>query len=186
MSYKVFGKVFGNESPEKGCAALETDLIAYLDGRAQPAVRHAVEKHLAVCAPCGLWAEEFRALSQVLDDLPEIDPSPEFDAALFTRLAAEPARRTFWDWMPSPRLAFAVTALVVMSVWLSSMPRRVASPSVAGVAAPAAPIAPESDFGMIRDLPVLENYDVVSKFDALSELPGPASGTAPQGVKETR
>src|ERR1700723_3366720 len=101
---KVFGKVFGDESPEKGCAALESDLIAYLDGRAQPAVRHALEKHLAACAPCSLRAEEFRALSLVLDDLPEIAPSAEFDAALFTRLAAEPARRNFWSWMPSPRL----------------------------------------------------------------------------------
>jgi hypothetical protein len=36
---------------------------------------------------------------------------------------------------------------------------------------------------MIQNLPVLENYDVVSKFDALSELPGPA---APETVKETR
>ena len=183
---RVFGKVFGGDSPEKGCAALEKNLIAYLDGRAQPAVRHSVEKHLAACASCSLRAEEFRALSQVLDDLPVIDPSLEFDAALFTRLAAEPARRSFWDWMPSPRLAFAVTALVVMSVWLSSMPRHVASPSVATLAPPAAQVAPESDFGMIRDLSVLENYDVVSKFDALSELPGPASGAAPQGVKETR
>jgi hypothetical protein len=44
----------------------------------------------------------------------------------------------------------------------------------------------ESDFGMIRDLPVLENFDVVSKFDALSELPEASSGPAQQGTKETR
>jgi hypothetical protein len=187
MSFKkVFGKVLGNDSSEKGCAALESDLIAYLDGRARPAERRAVEKHLAACASCSLRAEEFRALSLVLDDLPEIAPSPEFDASLFARIDAEPARRNFWDWMPSPRLAFAVTTLVVMSVWLSSMPRHVASPSVATLTPPPAQAAPESDFGMIRDLPVLENYDVVSKFDALSELPGPASGVAPQVVKENR
>jgi hypothetical protein len=39
---------------------------------------------------------------------------------------------------------------------------------------------------MIRDLPVLENFDVVSKFDALSELPGAAADAAPQGAKENR
>jgi len=182
----MFENMFGKNSHGKPCASIESKLVEYLDGRAQPAVRHAVEDRLAACASCSLRAEEFRALFGALDDLPEIAPSPEFDASLFARIAAEPARRTFWDWMPSPRLAFAVTALVVMSVWLSSMPRHVASPSVASLARPTTQVSPEQDFGMIRDLPVLENYDVISKFDALSELPGPVVGAAPQGVKETR
>lgn len=179
----MFENMFGTNKNAKPCASIESNLIEYLDGRAQPAVRHAVEEHLTACAPCNLRAEEFRALFGVLDDLPEISPSPEFDAALFARIDAEPARRSFWDWMPSPRLAFAVTALVVMSVWLSSVPRHVASPSVASLAAPATQVAPEADFGMIQNLPVLENFDVVSKFDALSELPGPA---APEAAKENR
>ena len=135
---------------------------------------------------CRLRAEEFHALSSVLDDLPEISPSPSFDAALRARIAAEPARRTFRDWMPSPRLAFAVMALVVMSVWLSSMPRQMATPSVSTAASPASQVSTVSDFSMIRDLPVLENFDVVSKFDALSELPGTASSAAPEATTETR
>jgi len=44
----------------------------------------------------------------------------------------------------------------------------------------------ESDFGMIRDLPVLENYDVVSKFDALSELPNPSAASTGEANVETR
>jgi len=45
----------------------------------------------------------------------------------------------------------------------------------------------EADFGMIRDLPVLENYDVLSKFDALSELPAPPNALAAGEVtNETR
>jgi hypothetical protein len=45
----------------------------------------------------------------------------------------------------------------------------------------------EADFSMIRDLPVLENYDVLSKFDALSELPAPPNAVATvEGTKETR
>ena len=45
----------------KQCAALENKLVEYLDGRANPADRHAVEAHLAVCASCSLRAEEFRS-----------------------------------------------------------------------------------------------------------------------------
>ena len=168
------------------CTALESKLVEYLDGRAQPAERHAVEQHLAGCASCRTRAEEFRALSTVLDDLPLISPSPSFDSALRARIAAEPARRGFWSWMPSPRLAFAVTVLVAISVWLSSTPHKITNPPVAVAVNQVTQVPAESDFGMIRDLPVLENFDVVSKFDALSELPEASSGPAQQGTKETR
>jgi anti-sigma factor RsiW len=174
------------KSSLKQCAALESKLVEYLDGRARPAGRHAVEEHLSGCASCRLRAEEFRALWSALDDLPAISPSLAFDASLRARIAAEPARRSFWSWMPSPRFAFAVTALVTMSVWLSSAPRNVTNPSVASQAAHAGQVSAELDFGMIRDLPVLENFDVVSKFDALSELPVPPSAALQEATKETR
>jgi hypothetical protein len=180
------GYMFGKESSQKQCAALESKLVEYLDRRTQPAERHAVEEHLSACSSCRLRAEEFRSLWSALDDLPAISPSPAFDASLRARIAAEPARRSFWDWMPSPRLAFAVTALVAMSVWLSLVPRVSTNPSVASLASQQGQVSTESDFGMIRDLPVLENFDVVSKFDALSELPAPPTASTPEVSKETR
>jgi anti-sigma factor RsiW len=162
------------------CTGMENKLVSYLDGRAKPAERHAVEAHLADCAECRVRAEEFRALWSVMDDLPVLSPSPAFDASLRARIAAEPVRRGFWEWLPTPRLAFAVTALVVMSVWLSSMPRIAGNRNKveAKVEAKVTEVATEADFRMIRDLPVLENYDVLSKFDALSELPNSPSGVA--------
>jgi hypothetical protein len=105
---------------------------------------------------------------------------------LRARIAAEPARAGFWGWLPSPRLAFAVTALMAMSVWMSSLPGVKTNPSVVGQTIEASKISAESDFGMIRDLPVLENYDVISKFDALSELPGPDTASSQEGAKENR
>lgn len=184
--------MFGKEkSSLQQCAALESKLVEYLDGRARPADRHAVEEHLSACASCRLRADEFRALSSMLDDVPEITPSPAFDASLRARIAAEPAPRNFWNWMPSPRLAFAVTALVAMSVWMSSVPRVPTHPSVVSHAIQSieenkVTVTAESDFGMIRDLPVLENFDVVSKFDALSELPVSPNAAKNEGIKENR
>jgi anti-sigma factor RsiW len=181
--------MIGKENSQRQCAALESKLVAYLDGRARPAERHAVEEHFAICASCRLRADEFRSLWSTLDDVPAISPSPSFDASLRERISAEPVQRSFWNWVPSPRLVFAVTALVAMSVWLSSIPRvRTNSPvaSQTGQGNPATQVSAESDFGMIRDLPVLENFDVVSKFDALSELPGPSAATTPEAIKETR
>jgi anti-sigma factor RsiW len=178
--------MFGKESSQKQCAALESKLVEYLDGRARPADRHAVEEHLSGCAACRSRAEEFRGLFTALDDLPAISPSPAFDASLRARIAAERARRSLWGWMPSPRVAFAVTALVAMSVWISLMPGVTTNPSLASLAGQQGQISAESDFGMIRDLPVLENFDVVSKFDALSELPAPPAASTPEVTKETR
>jgi len=165
---------------------MESILVEYLDERARPAERRAVEQHLTACASCRSRAEEFRAVWAALDDLPEISPSHAFDGSLRARIAAEPARRGFWDWMPAPRLVFAVTALVVLSVWLSSMPRPAATPSAAVQASHQSQVMGEADFGMIRDLPVLENFDVVTKFDALSELPVPPNASGQEVTKETR
>jgi hypothetical protein len=68
-------------------------------------------------------------------------------------------------------MAMAVTALVVFSVWLSSMGpggQRVIEQAgqLTQIGQPA-----EAEFSMIQDLPLLEDYDVLSNFDALSELP---------------
>jgi anti-sigma factor RsiW len=179
--------MFGKDVKVSPCASIEAKLVVYLDGRAQPAERRAVEQHLSVCAACRARADEFRSLWGALDDLPEIAPSPSFDAALRARIAAEPERRSFWHLLPSPRLAFAVTTLVVLSVWLSSSPRVRMAPASRSAFAPAAQQdSADSDFGMIRDLPVLENYDVVSKFDALSELNVPSAASSDQVTPETR
>jgi len=148
------------------CGQMEQDLIAYLDGKAAPAARRQVEQHLTACTACRERAMEFRALWSVLDEVPEISPSPSFDAAVRQRVAAESHRAALWGWLlPSPRLALAVTALLVVSVWLSSQrltPQPVLVP---------APQSIEAEFNMIQDLPVLEDYDVLASFDALAELP---------------
>ena len=183
---QMFGTTHQDKSSGKTCAAMESKLIEYLDGHARPEDRRDVEEHLSACVPCKTRAEEFRALWNTLEDLPEIMPSREFDASLRARIAAEPVRRNFWDWMPSARFAFAITALVVLSVWLSSAPRVVKSPTELAPAIQANKVTTETDFGMIRDLPELENYDVISKFDALSELPGSNAAASEDLNKESR
>ena len=146
------------------CGQMENRLIAYLDGKANRTERREVEAHLAACAACRTRAEEFRLLCGVLDEVPMKELSPAFDARLRARLAAEPPRRSFWAWLaPSPRLAFAASMLLVASVWISSLPQAPRQDSVTPNA--------DAEFRMIKDLPVLEDYDVLANFEALSELP---------------
>jgi len=154
------------------CGHIEKKLVAYLDGKLAIAERRQFEAHLVVCPACQERAAGFRSVWDVLDELPPLAPSPAFDNRLRARVQQEPRRAGFWSWIvPSPRLAFAATALLIASIWLSSFPpsRLPASHAPGAVAVQNT----ETEFGMIKDLPVLEDYDVLTSFDALSELPVP-------------
>jgi anti-sigma factor RsiW len=151
------------------CEGVSKGLIAYVDGRAKPAERTIVEAHLAVCAACRTRAEEFRKLWGVLEEVPAVDPSFAFDARVRQRIAAEPRRRWFEMFIPQPRLALSAALLIALTAWVVKTP--MTHPGSATTAA----TTQQEDFNAIKDLGVLENYDVLTKFDALSELP--TSGT---------
>ena len=89
------------------CGKMETRILAYVDGRLKESERVEVEKHLAGCAACRLRVNEFRAVGDLLDELPVIEPSGAFNARVHALVAAEPQRRRTWfAWLaPSPRIA---------------------------------------------------------------------------------
>jgi anti-sigma factor RsiW len=133
---------------------METKILAYVDGRLKDSERLDVEKHLAGCAACKLRVTEFRAVSSLLDELPQIEPSEAFDLRVHALVAAEPARRSWWSGLAvSPRAAFAAAMLLLAMVWIGTRPQ----PSVAVAT---------------QDMPVVENadYDVISNFAPLSDL----------------
>ncbi|NDQ57546.1 MAG: hypothetical protein GZ088_10790 [Acidipila sp.] len=143
------------------CEKMERELIAYLDGRAPASLRREIDLHLATCPACHARAAEFQQISNLLDEFPAPDPSPYFDARLRNRLATEP-RRSWWSvWLPQPRLALATAALLILGAWVSTFPPDTPPP---------APVQAEEEFRMIKDMPVLENYDVLANLDALSEI----------------
>jgi len=137
------------------CGKMETRILAYVDGRLKESERGEVEKHLAGCVACRLRVNEFRAVGELLDELPVIEPSGAFNARVHALIAAEPQKRKSWfAWLaPSPRIAFVASMLLVATFWLSSQQ------------ATAPQIAPE-------ELPVVESadYDVISSFSPLSDL----------------
>lgn len=143
------------------CEDVSNELIAYLDRRANSAERRDVEGHLAACADCRERAEEFRKLWNVLDEMPVLEPSLGFNARVRQSVAAKPRRNGFWWLVPQPRLAFSLALLLALSVWVARMPNTTTM----------ATATEDEDFNAIKDLGVLENYDVLTKFDALSELP---------------
>ena len=151
------------------CQRMEAQWIAYLDGRATPRERREVLDHLAACAGCRQRLEEYRGVWDLLGELPAVDPSPWFDARMRQRLAAEPAPagwRRLAAWLPQPRLALATMALVALGLWVATGPPR-PSQTPAAVA-----VNEQEEFKMIKNMQVLENYDVLKDLDAPNELHG--------------
>lgn len=159
------------------CEKVSKELIAYLDHRANSAERQSVEAHLAGCAACRKRAEEFRKLWSVLDEAPAIEPSFGFDGRVRQRIAAEPRPQWFEWFVPQPRLALSAALLIALAVWVAKLPS-----SRSGAAGTAASTQQE-DFNAIKDLGVLENYDVVTKLDVLSELP-PIAAPQPEQPRQ--
>jgi anti-sigma factor RsiW len=138
------------------CSRMENKILGYVDGRLKESERLEVEKHFAVCAACRLRVNEFRAVSGLLDELPMIEPSAAFDLRVHARVAAEPVKQSWWAWlMPAPRVAIAAAMLVAAMVWVGTRPGH-NQPQIAQ-----------------EDIPVLENYDVLSNFEPLTDLPPP-------------
>jgi len=148
------------------CEKVSKELIAYVDGKLGGADRGEVEEHLASCAACRARAEEFRGVWTVMDELPEIEPSFGFDGRVSQRVAAEPRRNWFQWFVPQWRLALAAVLLTALTVWVAKRPASNSTPATT----PGATAASEQDFNAIKNLGLLENYDVVTKMDALSEL----------------
>jgi len=149
------------------CERMETQLIGYLDGRASVRERRDVEQHVAACATCRARVEEFRGAWRVLEETPVPEPSAWFDARLRQRIAAEPPPG-LWarvaGWLPQPRLALASLALIAVGFWAVLAPRPQLPAPVA--------VNEQEEFRMIKNMQVLENYEVLKDLDALSEMKG--------------
>ena len=153
------------------CERMESRILAYVDGRLNESERTEVQKHLDGCAACRVRASEFSSVSDLLDELPMIAPSPAFDVRVRARIAAEPAKQSWWaswGWLrPSPRIAFAASMLLLATVFVSYRTDPIAPP-----------IPPEqADAAMMQDLSVLEDHDTLSNFEPLKELPPPVDAT---------
>lgn len=157
------------------CEQVRNCLPAVLDGRVSGEERDRVNAHLDACAVCARQAEEMRSVWLALDELPAIEPSLGFDARLRARLAAQLAGSRLFAWFPMRIGLAAALAVVAVAAWFSLRP----------IVGPHRARNPQSqdDFAVVKNLPVLENYDVIANFDALSALPG-AQTAAPQQQME--
>jgi len=152
------------------CERMESRILAYMDGRLKDSERAEAEKHFAACAVCRVRVNEFRAVSDLLGELPMVEPTPAFDVRVRARVAAEPVKQSWWAWFrPSPRITFAASALLLAMMWIGYRSQPIAP----------LPINPDdADASMMQDISVMEDHDTLANFEPLKELPPPVEATA--------
>jgi len=158
------------------CTRMESKILGYVDGRLKESERLEMEKHLSACGACQLRVNEFRAVTGLLDELPEIEPSPAFDVRVRARVAAEPVKQGWWAWFtPSPRVAFAASLLLLATVWVGYRSE------------PQSPFEnpKEADAQMMQEIQSLDDQDVISNFDPLKDLPQPVSADQTNQTNDT-
>jgi anti-sigma factor RsiW len=158
------------------CTRMESKILGYVDGRLKESERLEMEKHLSTCGACQLRVSEFRAVTGLLDELPEIEPSPAFDVRVRARVAAEPVKQDWWAWFtPSPRVAFAATLLLLATVWVGYRSE------------PQSPFEnpKEADAQMMQEIQSLDDQDVISNFDPLKDLPQPVPAEQTNPTNDT-
>jgi anti-sigma factor RsiW len=152
---------------------METRLLGYIDGRLKEKEQREMEKHLAACPACTVRVNEFRSVSSLLDELPQIEPSAAFDVRVRARIAAEPVKQDWWSWLgAAPRVLVAASMLLLATVWVGHRPADINNMASSGG-------GDETQIMQDQDLPVLENYDVLANFEPLTELPQPVSADEP-------
>jgi anti-sigma factor RsiW len=150
------------------CSRNEGRILGFIDGRLKENEQREMEKHLAACPACTVRVNEFRAVSGLLEELPQIEPSSAFDVRVRARIAAEPVKQSWWSWFgAAPRVLVAASMLFLATVWVGHKPVDHSS-DVANVNANSG-----DEQQMMQDLPVLENYDVLANFEPLTELSQP-------------
>jgi anti-sigma factor RsiW len=154
---------------------MENKILAYVDGRLKESERLEVEKHLSACGACQLRVNEFRAVTSLLDEVPQIAPSAAFDVRVRARVAAEPVQQGWWAWFtPSPRVAFAASLLLLATVWIGYR-----EPQLPGID------QKEMDAQMMQEIQTLDDQDVISNFDPLKDLPQPVQADQTNQTNET-
>ena len=162
------------------CTELETNAIAYLDGKLSARQRETMDRHLAACSACRERVQGFSQVMGLLGEWEAIQPSPFFNTRLAARLEEEAAsrgwRETLWRrWLPWPvpgsvfavAMAIVVTLAVVLVRYSPAPPIPSSSRQGAQTVTLAAGV---DEVALYQDLPLLEDWEVLRNFEVLQEL----------------
>ncbi|HET7101905.1 MAG TPA: zf-HC2 domain-containing protein [Terriglobia bacterium] len=159
-------------------------LFLFTHGMLEQEEADRMRRHVAGCDECGRAAGEYLHLDAALDDWNVAEPSPWFDSKVRARVAASENRNSGFFGFGRLRVlatGVAAVALILVAVVVfnhqgvveNQQPIATTASSQNSPATQALrqPLRPEERLKMDENLSLLEDYEVVANFDALSELP---------------
>jgi hypothetical protein len=158
------------------------EIFALAQGMLSGRQERKIKAHVEGCTGCRQVFEGYRRLDSVLEEWsPAAEPSPWFDARVRAAVASvDPAPPSFgffglaWNrWLAAPALAALLVVagtVVLRTPSLHPVARPEAVPASVAAARAKVPAVNQKS-KMDENLSVLEDYDMLSSFDVISELP---------------
>ena len=145
------------------CKRCSKQLMSLVQDELSADARAEVEAHLGACSACAEELLRLEATLELLDQQPDLEPSEGFDAGFARKLAAagqqDGARENRRSWWRLPVLATAVAGACAVVVALA----------VTRVSAPPRSHERVGEMELIRELDLLQSYDVVNNLDGLED-----------------
>ncbi|MFZ2632662.1 MAG: zf-HC2 domain-containing protein [Desulfosalsimonadaceae bacterium] len=151
-------------------------ISAFADGQLSGKDSARVVRHLEVCDVCREEYAAFRSINRLLCEVPDLTPSPGFDAGFWRKLGEMEKKKAQGPWFKwrdwGFRPAWAVAAATAMIVFGVLMYRQspLPSPDEAGDAAGllmAEDIELYDDFEIIQHIDLLEQWETISSMEEI-------------------
>ena len=158
------------------CRGVRRYLGAYVDGEVASDRREAIKAHLDGCKACRAELESLKSSIELVEGLPQIEPSEGFEAAFWRRVRAmEHEAQSGSSWLQRflgapylrPALATAGALVLAVGVYVKVSPMT-GAPSEGEIR-----IA--MDLDLLRNLDLIENIELLEDMDVILGLDVPQS-----------
>ncbi|MGC8833884.1 MAG: zf-HC2 domain-containing protein [Armatimonadota bacterium] len=143
------------------CSDVSNQIAAFLDGELPPDVQEAVQNHLKECPRCQTECESLKRTSNLVKQLPTIQPSDNWDIAFRNKLAASQYKQLAEEFRRLRELAEELTARLVQ--FEQTELNQNAGQDLMTVEEVAAylRVSPEKIYEMLDELPYIDlNYEL--------------------------
>lgn len=143
-------------------------LSAYLDDELPPEETSAMRRHLAECPACRRQLADLKAMDEMVQALPDLEPSDGFEPAFWSKVAAVQERRKMPSWLAylfsgwRPILVGGLTTGLVAGIFVLTNPEKQLNPDERFIAEN---IEFLDNYDLIRHLDLMEKWEVIQAME---------------------
>ncbi len=154
------------------CNEIKRLIPIFLDGELEADAHQRVESHLDICAACRSEARALQSAWEMLGELDDIQPDPDYRTRFWARVAGQTSQQEkIYDYIKSRflnrRLVPALAAAgLILGVALVATYKYYQPPPTDGRIAELSNV----DLDMLDNIDLVENFDLIREIELLSDL----------------